>query len=60
MTQSKIISSTDAMFAIVDASNLRHDGHCPLEDVLRNILRVYESTFTWASVSTAEPLCLKT
>ena len=37
MTQSKIIPPTDAMFAIVDASNLRHDSHCSLEDVLRNI-----------------------
>ena len=35
--QSKIISSADTMFAIVDAGNWRHGSHCPLEDVSRNI-----------------------
>ena len=33
----KSSSSTDAMFAIVDDGNLRHDSHCHLEDVLHNI-----------------------
>ena len=43
MTQSKIISSTDAVFAIVDAGNLQHDSHCPLEDVLLNVYDVYDN-----------------
>ena len=37
MPQSKIISSTDTMFVIVDAGNLRRDSHCPLEDAMLNI-----------------------
>ena len=36
MTQSRIISSTEALLAIVDDGSLRPDSHCPLEEVLRN------------------------
>ena len=43
MKQSKIISSTDAMFAIVVAGKLWHNSHCPLDDVLRNIHNNAES-----------------